>query len=226
MNESDIMNGKKYFVAAIVLNTVLVSLAACLHDLPWQTQCGANDAMAMALSGPGAKFGPIMEMDLAAAKSDGLGEISDLETGRALVQPPAEHFNSNARTIMAWIRSNGLDISCFVWPGGAACVTYDMTVIPVEGKCWEKTTEQELLANPALARGRHAPRRLLVLGDNRPDTYIFRTGEGTVGMLRIVGLSQHGRGVKLRYKLINPGRSFSALFLFSPPIDLKHDLSA
>jgi hypothetical protein len=42
-----------------------------------------------------------------------------------------------------------------------------------------------------------------VLGNNRPDTYIFRTGDGTLGMLRIVGLSQHSQGVKIRYKLLN-----------------------
>src|SRR5215475_7508902 len=135
------MNGKKCFVAAIVLNTVLVAFAACLnHCLHTQSRDGKgmNEEMAMALSGTGAKFGPIMEMDLRAAKSDGTGEISDLETGHALLQPPAEHFKFNARAIMAWIRSNGLDISCIVWPNAATCVTYDMTVVPVEGRCWEK----------------------------------------------------------------------------------------
>jgi hypothetical protein len=206
------MNGKKCFVAAIVLNTALVAFAACLnHRLQTLSRDGKgmNEEMAMTLSGSGGKFGPIMEMELAAAKSDGLCEISDLETGRTLVQPPAEHFNSNARAIMSWIRSNGLDISCLVWPAGATCVTYDMIVKPVEGKCWEETTEQELLGNPALAPVSHAPRRLLVVGDNLPDTYVFRTGEGTVGMLRIVGLSEHRPGVKIRYKLINRAKSLA-----------------
>ena len=47
------------------------------------------------------------------------------------------------------------------------------------------------------------------MGNDRPNTYIFRTGEGTLGMLRIVGLSQNGQGVTIRYKLIaaaNPVR--------------------
>jgi hypothetical protein len=81
-----------------------------------------------------------------------------------------------------------------------------MIVVPVDGKCWQESTEEELLANPALAPVHHSPRRLLVLGHNRPDTYMFRTAEGTVGMLRLVGVSQHERGVTLRYKLINPPR--------------------
>src|SRR5436190_24192582 len=111
---------------------------------------------------------------------------------------------------MGWIRANGLDISCNAWSSGAACVTYDMTIVPVEAKCWEATTEQELLGNQALVPIRHSPRRILVVGHNRPDTYAFRTAEGTLGMLRIVGLDQQERGVKICYKLVNPANSVVA----------------
>ena len=189
------MNAKKYFLAAIVLNSVLLAFAASF----WQTKRSHT-----ALTGPSGKYGPVIEIVLPAAKAKGAVDILDLETGRALLQPPFEYFNPRADAIVAWIRSNGLDISCFVWPGGGACVTYGMTLVAVEGKCWEETTEEALLSNPALAPVGHSPRRLLVLGNNRPDTYIFRTGEGTLGMLRLVGLSQHGRVVNIRYKLINP----------------------
>ena len=192
------MNAKKYFVAAIVLSTVLLAFAASF----WQTK------RQTALTGPSGKYGPMIETLLPAAKAKGATDILDLETGRALLQPPFKHFNSRADAIMGWVRSNGLDISCSVWPGGGACVTYGMTLVAVEGKCWEETTEEELLGNPALAPGQHSPRKLLVLGRD-PDTYVFRTGEGTLGMLRIVGLSQHGRGVNICYKLINPAKSLS-----------------
>ena len=47
------------------------------------------------------------------------------------------------------------------------------------------------------------------MGHDHPDTYMFRTGEGTLGMLRIVGLSPRGQGMKIRYKLINPAKSFT-----------------
>jgi hypothetical protein len=208
--KEQIMNGKKFFVAAIILSTVLLAFASSFwHSLAGQTQRGVNDLKGKALNGSSGKFGPMIETVLPAAKTERATDIMDLETGRALRQPPFEYFNSRADAIMAWIRSSGLDISCSVWPGGAACVTYDMTLVAVEGKRWEETTEEELLGNPALGPGRHSPRRLLVLGHNRPDTYMFRTGEGTLGMLRIVGLSQHGRGVKIRYKLVNPTKSLS-----------------
>jgi hypothetical protein len=195
------MNAKKYFVAAIVLSTVLLAVAAsfCEH-LTWPTQRHGT-----ALTVPGGKFGPVIETLVPAAKTKGV-EILNLETGHAMVQPPPEYFNSRPDAIMAWIQFNGLDISCFVWPCGAACVTYNMTIVPVEGKCWDQTTEAELLDNPALAPVPHAPRRLLVLGKDQPDTYIFRTGEGALGVLRLVDLGVEGRGVKVRYKLINPAK--------------------
>lgn len=200
------MNGKKYFVAAIALNTVLLAIAACFgrHYL-WEAQAGeADDVRMAALLGPPGKFGPTKEIVLSGARTDSTPEITDLETGRALARPSVESFNFRADAIMGWIRSRGLDISCNVWSGGAACVTYDMTVVAVESKAWEKTTAEELVANAALASVRHAPRKLLVVGDNRPDTYMFRTGEGTLGMLRLVGLSEDQTGVKIRYKLIGP----------------------
>jgi len=204
------MNAKKYLVAAIILSTVAPAFAAsdCQHPA-CETRRNAKDFNQTALAGPG-KFGPVIETILPDAGTDRSVEMVDLETGRALVQPPIEYFNSRAEAIMGWIRSNGLDISCFLMSGGGACVTYDMTVVPVDGKCWEQTTEQELLANPALAPVRHSPRKLLVVGQNRPDTYIFRTAEGTAGMLRLVGVGQQERGVKVRYKLINPTKSVAA----------------
>ena len=195
------MNIKKYLVAAIVLNTVLSAFTG-------EAQRGIDDLKGMALTGPSGKFGPVIETLLPASETS--VDMLDLETGRTLLQPPFEHFDSRVDAIMSWIRSNGLDISCSLWPGGAMCVTYDMTIVPVEGKSWEETTEQELLNDPALAPVNHAPRRMLVLGHNGPDTYIFRTGEGTLGILRIVGLGQQKRGVKIRYKLINPANSVAA----------------
>ena len=200
------MNAKKYLIAAILLSTVLLAFATSL----WQTKHGDNEPDLTALTGPAGKFGPMIETILPAVKSNGATDILNLETDRTLTQPPAD-FNSRADAIMAGIRSNGLDISCSVWSGGAACVTYEMTLVAVEGTGWKATNEDDLLGNPALASRQHSPRRLLVLGNGRPDTYMFRTGEGSLGLLQIVGLSQHGRGVKIRYKLINPANEGNSI---------------
>ena len=204
--KANIMNAKKSFVAVIVLSTVLLAFAASF----WQGDRPSHDHSGMALTGPPGKFGPVVETILSGAKTKTSVDMLDLETGRVLLQPPSDYFDSRADAIAAWISSNRLDISCTLWSSGAACVTYDMTVVPVEGKCWEQTTEEQLFDNPALVPVRHSPRKLLVLGHNRPDTYMFRTAEGTLGMFQIVGLSEHRQGVKIRYKLINPSKSVAA----------------
>src|SRR5215467_10064649 len=121
------MNAKRYLMSVTVLNSLLLAFAACCYR---EAQAGEkNDStMAAALSAEG-KFGSVVQTILPAADERGYGKILDLESGRALLQPPAEHFNYNASTIVSWIRSNGLDISCFVWSSGGTCVTYDMNIV-------------------------------------------------------------------------------------------------
>ena len=203
------MNGKKYAAAAILLSTVLLALSATFHThLTAQAQPGGPRTSV--LTGASGKFAPVIERVLSPAETQRV-DILDLETGRAVAEPPFEKdFNARADAITIWIRSQGLDVSCFRWSRGAACITYDMIIVPVAEKCWRETTEQELIRDPDLSPGQHSPRRLLLLGDNRPDTFIFRTGEGTLGVLRFVDLGSAGKGVKIRYKLINPEKSVVA----------------
>ena len=190
------MNAKKHLVLIFSLNVALLFAA--------NPRSGAHECSAIGSR----MFGPVKEIVLPAPKGDE-PEILDFESGRFVRQEPLEHFKFRAGSIMAWIRSKGLDISCKVWSTGAACVTYDMTLVPIAGKSAEKVAESEVLGNRLLAPGRHAPRRLLVLGKNQPDTYIFRTGDGTLGVLQLIGLSKDGRGVKIRYRLIEPAESFT-----------------
>jgi hypothetical protein len=205
------MNRKKLFVTAIAVNTAVLTFAACFYHLvACQAHERGDDLKKTALAGVSGKFGPVIETVLLSGNTNGTTDILDLETGRVLRQESAESFNFRVDAMMAWIRTNGLDISCFVTSSFAACTTYEMNLLPVERKCWDKTTEGELLRNPALAPRTHSPRRQLVLASYRPDTYVFRTGEGTLGMLQFVGLAQDGHGVKIRYKLIAPAKALSA----------------
>jgi hypothetical protein len=201
------MNAKKYIVAGMVLNTVLLGFAISFtHHRTSEAPRGNAVLTRTALTGDSGRFGPVIETVLPPG-ADTSPVILDLETGRLMPQPPVDDPDAQGQAIMSWIRSNGLDLSCTTWSGGSACVTHDMTIVPVDRKCWEQTTEQEIINNPALASVPHSPRRLLVAGNKQGDTYIFRTAEGTLGMMRIVGWSQADRGVKINYKLINPAQS-------------------
>jgi hypothetical protein len=204
--KEEIMNAKKYLLAALALSFVAVAFAASVcHHRKCEAQPGANHLTRAALKAPSGKFGPVIEAILPDPKTpEGQTDILSLETGRTLPQPSFEDLSSDVDAIAAWPRSHGVDISCFVLSRGAACITYDMTVLPVESDCWDKATAEDLLGNPGLAPVSHAPRRLLKVGQNHPDTYLFRTRHGILGMLRIVGVSRQQPGVTIQYKLINP----------------------
>lgn len=205
------MNRKKFFIAALALNTAALAFSPCFyHLLACQDHESGSGPKQTALSGPSGKFGPVIEAILPTANADGRAQILNLETGHAKLEPGLEEFRFRGDAIMTWIRTNGLDISSKVWSTGATCITYDMVVVPVEGKCWTETTEVDLATNPALAPRRHSPRRQLVVGDKNPSTYMFRTGEGTLGLLQVVGLTPGKQGVKIRYKLINSGAQLAA----------------
>lgn len=205
------MNAKKIFVVAVALNVVLLAVATSFRGrLPWQSQdvAAASPPPALPLTGASGKFGPVMELVLPGSSGDEI-EMLNLETGRLQPQESLERFDFHVDALMAWIRSEGLDLSCSVWSNGTACVTHGMITLPVEAKGWEKTTEAEIVGNLALASKSRSPRRMLMLGAGRPDTYVFRTSDGTLGMLQLAGLSETGPGVKIRYKLINPAKPVS-----------------
>ncbi len=205
------MNRKKFFIAALALNTAALAFSPCFyHLLACQNHEGGDSLKQTALSGASGKFGPVIEAILPAANADGRAQILNLENGHAKIEPGLEEFRFRGDAIMTWIRTNGLDISCKVWSTGATCITYDMIVVPVEGKCWTGNTEDDLANNPALAPKRHSPRRQLVVGNKNAGTYMFRTGEGTLGLLQVVGLTPDRHGVTIRYKLINPAAALSA----------------
>jgi hypothetical protein len=219
------MVGKKWFLTAAVLGAVLATAAAyhvSRETPPRQPSCGEAQANAATGIHPAVKleqvagarlgFGPVIEATLPAAKSGGHTEILNLETGRWLTEPRLDQFNDDARALVIWFRTNGVNISSFVWPdGAAACQTYNMTVVPLDTKCWEESAAEAVCGIPRSAADRHSPRRLLFLASGQPDTYVFQTDQGTLGILRLVGLSDDRHGVKIRYKLVQSGSTCAVL---------------
>ena len=206
---------KKWFLIAAGLSVVLLGAAAHFSEevLPGHASNAGN--LATLQPGPPPEvtltrvansaqgFGPVVEATLPAERNDGETKVLDLETGRWLTQPGLQRFNDDVGAMKAWIRTKGLNISCRVWPDGtAACVTYNMTVAPVETRCWNESAPGYFRGLPGLAPGQHSPRRLLLLGPGHAETYVFRTDQGTLGILRLVGLSGDKQLVKIRYKLL------------------------
>ena len=78
-----------------------------------------------------------------------------------------------------------------------------MAVVPAHSNCWEQVTAAEVVSNPALSAIRDPKRSVLWFEHDKTDTYLFRTQEGTLGILRIAGLSDDRRTVLIRYRLVS-----------------------
>jgi hypothetical protein len=150
---------------------------------------------------PGLGFGPEMEAILPGIQAEEDAEMLNLETGAWGNAPHFKYAIDDVPALVTWIRASGVNISGRVWPGGGAdCITYNMTIAPVETECWYKGAAELNHSIPVPQPNRHSPRRWLVFHTGE-ETYAFRTDTGTLGILRLVGLSNDGQGVKIRYKL-------------------------
>ena len=150
----------------------------------------------------GLGFGPEMEATLPGNWSDERIEMLNLETGAWGTAPGLQHFIEDVPALVTWIRASGVNISGRVWPGGGAeCITYNMMVVPVETECWGKAAAEVVRGIPVQEPNHHSPRKWLDL-QNGEETYAFRTDTGASGILRLVGLSDDGQGVRIRYKLV------------------------
>ena len=206
---------KKWFLTVFGVSAALAITAAYLTRGAFPQQALPGEARSNAETGPrppihlvqvadaSLGFGPTLEARLPGLGSDCSTEILNLASGRCLPVPRLEQFNGEPVALVHWIRTNGLNISGQIWSGGpAACVTYNLTLVPLDTKSWDTSVAQEIPSLPFACASQHSPRRLLVLGNNRPEVYAFRTDEGTVGMLRLVGVSDDRQEVIIRYKLV------------------------
>lgn len=210
------MSVKTLLIGSVALNVALLGAAAYLYQqipeldsmpsgLPARAAAsqqhrvgGTGDA------GAGQGFGPVIEA-LLPGPADGIhSDMLDLETGCRLTEPDFfDHFKGDSRANLAWIRTNGLDISGVVFERrDVFCICYYMAVVPVDPRCWVEATGADVAGDPELGRIHEPKRTSLTLSPNKTDTYMFRTQEGTPGLLRVLGTSDDRRAARICYKLV------------------------
>lgn len=130
----------------------------------------------------------------------------DLETGRCLTEPELDYFVNRKALRLDWLRTNNLDLLAAVYHDRSYCYfPRHMTVAPVDGKLWEQATPEEIASHPALRSILNPIRSAASPPKGKIATYIFRTEQGTFGILRVLGLDPSQRQLKLHYKLANVG---------------------
>ena len=128
----------------------------------------------------------------------------DFERVRCLEEPDRDYF-LHPCAYLDWCRTNGLDLSVVCYPDqGYWLLASEMAVAPVEGNLWEQGTAEGIRSHPALRSIQPALRSASSPARDQADTYLFRTGDGTIGILRLLGFNQASRQLKIQYKLAHP----------------------
>lgn len=129
-----------------------------------------------------------------------VAELLDLDTGR---RAKREDFGRNDRETHRWIRDQRLDLLGARERAGAGVLLFDVAVWANPSLDWDKITAPEVRDHQALAQTEPQTITAVAAEDlsKLPLTCLFRTREGALGVLQLVGV-EGPRAVKIRYKLV------------------------
>jgi hypothetical protein len=125
----------------------------------------------------------------------------DFDTGKLLSRGadwPA-HFQER----MARLREAGVDAIADEVGAVRGLVGIDLIAVPVATKgIWDSARPAGLALNRVFPGKAAAPTVPISAVGDLPRTFAIRTREGGVGLLQIVGFTEDGKGVKIRYKMV------------------------
>ena len=104
-------------------------------------------------------------------------------------------------TIAAWMEQQRMDARF----DASSFTAFGMRVRTLKNENWEEMTPSELGVVIGCIDRQARPQVLLAPGKDNPATYAFQTRDGRRGILQVLALTEDG--VKLRYKLIEPGNA-------------------
>jgi predicted Ser/Thr protein kinase len=150
-------------------------------------------------------FGPDIERVINDLDAE-TNRLLDLDTGSILSEvPPEIGPDADAAAVERWYVKHGVDIrgrtknDSHLWG-------VDLILEPVPLDRWEELTQSDLdtflkrhvdnYAFPGVSLGGTTGT------DARQPTYLFKTREGGLGLIQILGYADDPRGVQIRYKLI------------------------
>jgi len=151
-----------------------------------------------------AVFGPVIER-VVFSEAVGRDFFFDLDTASAFSPPPGLTRQSPPQKVIDWGRSKGID---FVNDGGKLDLL-EMKAVEVPQQMWDSARPDEV--KDALEKG--FPAKILPSQSQFPNytisspfTYAFKTREGNMGVLQILGFTEgEPRGVRFRYKMVQGG---------------------
>ena len=159
----------------------------------------------------GKGFTPTIEQVVNSVDDSPEGCLIDLDSG--VVHTPPEELTAPSADaqLKAWAKSNRIDAGARITRNegqiiDAELVGIDMIVAKVGAEAWESATPELIRsALSTAAKERRGPPSATVSMSGKgplPATYFFRTGEGSIGVLKIIELVADPPGIKIRCKLV------------------------
>ena len=145
-------------------------------------------------------FGPVIERTINRA-STRTNFLISFKTGDLRTPPP--EIASSTQAILQWSQREAVDSGVGIIGTGDVLSGFDMAVMPAPAQCWEELT-------PAEAASRLDVQALgsftIMLYGNKPpfqETCAFKTRDGGIGILQLVGYVSEPPGLKIRYKFVD-----------------------
>ena len=150
----------------------------------------------------GASFGPVIER---VVNHTGENCLIDLDSGK-LCTLPAEVAQEGSKAAIGWSEKQGIDAGGGMQPEIMGLIGFDVIVFPVRNEAWERMSAANLSTdNESAFKSAKPGNPVFLTGKGElPVTYIFKTREGGMGILQIVGFTEDPKGVKIRYKMVQP----------------------
>jgi serine/threonine protein kinase len=163
---------------------------------------------------PSSTFGPVVEQSVTA--------FFDLDTGKTLEAPAeVQKASLGSEAVRDWMRASGADLACLKTKTPSLILQNEPAVsagllsVPNTGKTVprhiDQITVEEVLR---MANGltpewmKTSPQGMWSI--EPASASVFKTREGGIGVVEIVGTTEHPPGVKIRYKLVKPAGSAQA----------------
>ncbi len=126
--------------------------------------------------------------------------LYDLDSGNFVARA-----NVSREMDWKWVKSKGVDLMGGLLPTKAGMTATGGTmIVPTATDTWETMSPTELREMVGSLSSEENDGIAVPTGNSFPATFAFKTREGGIGILQIIGLIEQPRGTRFRYKTLQP----------------------
>jgi len=126
----------------------------------------------------------------------------DFDTGRTVAIPP-QTLALAPEGFLDWLQQNGIDAIARISQDGAGLAGVELAFQRLEPGLWAKPSAMELRGLMGLSSASHQSRDPILYQEGQYQyVYPFRTGDGGVGILQMLGADRAARTVEFRYRMV------------------------